>query len=63
MLNVCNGFFIPSHLGAAKVVLPVPGDYEFAVGIFSKMENELSPFLSGTFGTFIIEQTPYRSKG
>lgn len=63
-MNACNGFFT-LHLGAAYKVLPVPEGFSITAGIFSILENELSPFSfwnflrfwSGTFSISIIEQT------
>ena len=53
--NVCNGFSVfcsPDQEG-----IYAPEEIRKPVAFFSKMEMQLSPFLSATFGTFIMQET------
>ena len=54
--NVCNGFSVfcsPDQEG-----IYAPEEIRKPVAFFSKMEMQFSPFLSATFGTFIMQETP-----
>ena len=52
-----SGRCVPQNASPDQEGIYAPEEIRKPVAFFSKMEMQLSPFLSATFGTFIMQET------